>query len=1189
MKRKIAPASILLLSILSLAASALAQPRFYPDQNKTLPSKSEVASSDFSTQSDHILNLGVFTVDNSNREEVRAFFNAIYWASEYATIDWTGSYSPFPGEGIRTLEEMSPLAGDTSELFKEAVLLRINFYRAMAGIPADIVLIDDLNRIAQLTAIIMGGNDNISHTPISSGFLNYLTLEGGGDDRFENGGNFSGGGENSNLAIGSYGPDSVNGYMQDKGGSNVFVGHRRWILYPPAIEMGTGDTPGSAIPPEAQANIPGNTGEVRGANALHVLSDNNFPPFSPFPDIDFPYVAFPQEGYVPYHVVHPRWSFAIDGANFGSSTVTMTRNGASIPVALEPYGTGFGSNTLVWVYDGLDASNSHTHEKPVSDVTYQVTVSGIQGASQTSYTYDVIVFDPEVPTSGETTVTSITGPDAPEVGTSNSYDVELPAFAQLESNTNVSGIRFRSFTTSSEDFSDDAESGIGSLIADTNGDYNIIKPSVGVGGSSSFHLATGELNTSNSLTIPDAFAIGENSSLSFESKVRTATETQLSKANISLDNGVSWINVFLQPGNNSAEGSFSTKTIDLSAYAGRTIHVQFEFDHIRGTTAFIPQSPSDSFVGWLFDDVTLTNVESMSSITTSDFLPDATSFEFTPSAIGDVSLQAQGMLHDFYELEWGTVLSVSAVAAVENVIANDDTNSIDEGDSSVTGSVLANDDKPVGESLTVDQVNGDTGSVGARIATAYGHITLSSNGNYTYEIDNTNSAVIALNDGESIEDSVTYRAVDSQTRNDTGTLRIAINGLSVSTMDDEDTINEGSGYIKGSVTDNDNAPEGETLTVDQMNGDTEKVGTRIKTDYGYIVIAEDGSYAYQVDNSDPDVVNLNDGETLEETFTYQVKDSQGNLDTGILSIEIAGATLVADPTDFSQVVNISTRSEILTGDSAMIAGFTVLGSDPLDVLIMSEGPTLAAPPNNLSGAIENPTIELFKTDFGIKPPVSNSVDIPQNPNTVWGGSTELSDAMTLLRGRALPIDSNDAAMRATLSEGVYTLIVKGVDDGTGIGTVEVYDESYRTNPESDAILFNIATRSFVGSGQNSVMIAGFTVIGSKSQKVLIRAQGPGVGLPAGASALPNPKIKVFDQTTGADLLFENDNWGDIENNTAEILLVAASVNSRGYVTGSLNSAMVVDLPPNKIYGVHLSGDVGESGIALVEVFASSDL
>ena len=1174
MKRNHLRTPSLLLALTCLFGSALAQPVLLPEDYQAIQARQETSTSGVSVQDDHILNLGVFTVDNSNREEVRTFFNALYWASNYATIDWTGSFTPFPGTGTRTFEEISPLAGDTSDLFKEAVLLRINFYRAMAGIPADIILVDDLNQAAQMTALIMSGNDSISHFPVTAGFDNYLSADG------------IQGAADSNLAIGSYGPGSVNGYMQDKGAGNTSVGHRRWLLYPPMLEMGTGDVPGGEIPAEAQANIPGDSATVRRANAIHVFSPNNF---GVFPDIDFPYVAFPQEGYVPYHIVHPRWSFAIDGANFSAATVSMTRDGSPIAVALEPYDApGLGSNTLVWVYDGLNANDSHNHAKPDSDVTYSVTIDGIQNAPETSYTYNVTVFDPEAPTGGENTVTTLTGPAAPEVGTATEYSVALPDFADLPGNTNVTGIRFRSFTTASGDFVEGAESGIGDLIVSVFGGYNVIDESFASTDSSAFHLSTGEIGTTQTITFPDAYLIGDSSSLSFQSMVRAATDTQIAKVNISLDNGVSWINQFSQPGltpqgvgGGPDENSFSEKNIDLSAYEGRTIHIQFEYDHVGGF-AF---PGTDSNVGWFFDDITLTGVQSMSSITTSDLITDATSIDFTPGAVGDVSLQAQGMLHDFYEMEWGTVLSVSAVAAVENVTANDDTDSINEGSTSVSGSVTTNDDKPTGETLAVNQVNGVQGNVGNRIATTYGHITISSNGDYTYELDNANSEVADLLDGETLEDSVTYRASDSQSRNDSGTLRVTINGASVSINDDEGAIDEGGGYIKGSVTENDNKPDGETLTVTEIDGEATDVGTRIKTDHGYLVITEDGSFAYQVDPDDPDVANLNDGETLEDTFIYTVQDSQGNTDAGTLRIRIDGATTV-ESTGTSQVVNISTRSEILTGDNVMIAGFTVLGSDPLDVLIVSEGPELSSV---LPGAIENPTIELFKTDFTQEGLPSISVDIPQNPNTKWGGAAELSDSMTLLRNRSLPVDPLDAAMRATLTEGVYTLIVSGVDDGTGIGTVEVYDESYQTNPDSDGFLFNIATRSFVGSDQDSAMIAGFTVIGDKPQKVLIRAQGPGIGLPPGTTALANPKIQVLETFPNVEALHENDDWGDEGNNMAEILLVAAAVNSQGYVTGSLNSAMVVDLEPNKVYSVILSGGAGESGVALVEVFVPTDL
>ena len=368
----------------------------------------------------------------------------------------------------------------------------------------------------------------------------------------------------------------------------------------------------------------------------------------------------------------------------------------------------------------------------------------------------------------------------------------------------------------------------------------------------------------------------------------------------------------------------------------------------------------------------------MSGITISEFLPSADTFAFTALVLGDISLQAQGMLHDVYEMEWGEVLSVTAVASVETVTANDDTNSIDEGKASVGGSVLTNDEKPTGETLTVDRINDDAGNIGTQISTTYGTLTILANGDYTYKLDNDNATVMALGDGESLQDSATYRAIDGMSRSDSATLKITINGMDLTAGDDEDTIAEGGSHVTGSLLDNDGAPDGETLTVTHVDGETDNVGTRIKTDHGYLVIAPDGSYAYQVDNDDPDVANLNDGESIEEVFLYTIEDSQSNSDGASLRIVINGTTSV-DSLGTSQVVNISTRSEILAGDSAMIAGFTVFGSDPLDVTIVTEGPNLAG---SLSGAIENPTIELFKTDFSVNPPKSSSVDIPKSEHSM---------------------------------------------------------------------------------------------------------------------------------------------------------------------------------------------------------------
>ena len=68
-------------------------------------------------------------------------------------------------------------------------------------------------------------------------------------------------------------------------------------------------------------------------------------------------------------------------------------------------------------------------------------------------------------------------------------------------------------------------------------------------------------------------------------------------------------------------------------------------------------------------------------------------------------------------------------------------------------------------------------------------------------------------------------------------------------------------------------------------------------------------------------------------------------------------------------------------------------------------------------------------------------------------------------------------------------------------------ETYDLRPESNSLLGNISTRSFVQTGDN-VMIGGFIVQGTGRNRVIIRAIGPELtqfGIP---DALANPRLEL---------------------------------------------------------------------------------
>ncbi len=65
-------------------------------------------------------------------------------------------------------------------------------------------------------------------------------------------------------------------------------------------------------------------------------------------------------------------------------------------------------------------------------------------------------------------------------------------------------------------------------------------------------------------------------------------------------------------------------------------------------------------------------------------------------------------------------------------------------------------------------------------------------------------------------------------------------------------------------------------------------GVAIVGQYGTLVIQSDGSYTYTLDNTNPVVQALSDGDTLTEQFEYTLLDNDGDTDTAVLTITING-------------------------------------------------------------------------------------------------------------------------------------------------------------------------------------------------------------------------------------------------------------------------------------------------------------
>jgi uncharacterized protein YkwD len=547
-------------------------------------------------------------VNISSRETSRQFFNLVYGASENVPVDWSGSIA-------------GCVPGTNSTASLQAVARRVNYFRAMAGIPSSITFSNEYSRKAQLAALIMSANNNLSHTPPA----NWTCWTQDGYDAAGN----------SNLSLGSAGPDSVVGQLRDNGANNTAAGHRRWILYPQTRFMGSGSVP---------ANGPNNSSGV-----LWV--------FDPFYGTSRPstrdnYICWPPPGFVPYPVAYARWSFAFPGADFNSSTLTMTSNGVPLTTARETVTNGFGENTLVWVPAGLDANNLVSYTRPATDTVYHVTLNNVLiGGTPQSFAYNVTVFDPSVP-GADYHPALITGPAQPIVSTTNVYS--------FSSVSNANGYEWRQSRLAGLTFIDGAENGLTNFIvqASTN-DYSVRDSAVKFAGNYSFHLAHPQ-PVPQILTLNRLILAATNSSVSFRSELGYASDVQTARVQISLDGGANWQDIYAQAGSNGpGESTFTLRTIGLASYAGRTLRLRLNYDLGFGSY-YIDTFPG---VGWYVDDLTLSNCQEVLSSTIAATGANRT-FGFSPTNTGPFLLEVRPLLFGDYPSEWGPSLAVSVAPNV---------------------------------------------------------------------------------------------------------------------------------------------------------------------------------------------------------------------------------------------------------------------------------------------------------------------------------------------------------------------------------------------------------------------------------------------------------------------------------------------------------------------------------------------
>ncbi|MBM3853378.1 MAG: hypothetical protein FJ399_09505 [Verrucomicrobia bacterium] len=251
----------------------------------------------------------------------------------------------------------------------------------------------------------------------------------------------------------------------------------------------------------------------------------------------------------------------------------------------------------------------------------------------------------------------------------------------------------------------------------------------------------------------------------------------------------------------------------------------------------------------------------------------------------------------------------------------------------------------------------------------------------------------------------------------------------------------------------------------------------------------------------------------------------------------------------ARLSNLSVRTTMTAGQTLIVGLVVVEGAR--DVLVRAAGPALAA--FGLASAMADPQLELY----------TGATRVLANDN--W--SATLLPVFASVGAFAFPTSSPDAAFVQSLNA-AHSILARG----SGPGTVLV--EAYDTGAPSTARLNNVSARNRVGTGSD-LLIAGFTIAGTGTKPLLIRAIGFQLNSFGVAGYLADPILEVFDAS--GTRLAENDNW------SSALAPVFSSVGAFALTEGSPDAALLVTLPPGS-FTAQVRGRDGGTGEALIEIY-----
>lgn len=290
---------------------------------------------------------------------------------------------------------------------------------------------------------------------------------------------------------------------------------------------------------------------------------------------------------------------------------------------------------------------------------------------------------------------------------------------------------------------------------------------------------------------------------------------------------------------------------------------------------------------------------------------------------------------------------------------------------------------------------------------------------------------------------------------------------------------------------------------------------------------------------------------------------------------------VAAGSGTAQIVNLSTRGIVSTGDNVLIAGFVIAGTQDKKLLILASGLNLSKR-FGIAGAIARPSFSIYHNTHGQNVLVAQNDDWQLDETAIAAlgqqlGAQPLSESTDPTYG--------DAGMIVTLAPGVYSVVVAPDAQSAnqdGVGLIELYDAT----PGDGSRLVNISSRGRVETGARQ-MIVGMVLAGSGPHRLMIRGVGPGLRAQGVSDYLANPSQSLFHNVSGNQtrIAVNDDGWNSPQADQADTL--AGQIGAFPLAVRSSDSVLVETLAPG-VYSSIISPSDDTPGVALAEVYDAND-